>query len=326
MKRNNNSVKSELGASQSCGGRGGAVAQARPRLSLRRDTREALTGIGLLLPLLALITMVVVWPVIQGIGLSFTDAHLLSQEPPNFVGLANFIKFFGDPFIRNYVKNTLVWSGGKIVGQFTLGLVLALLCNRPIRFRAIWRALLLVPWAMPVVVTSISWRWILDGEYGILNKLLVGLGILSENVAWLSNVKTMWPTVIGVHTWQYFPFMYVSFLAGLQMISPDLYEAGELDGASRLGAFRYITWPMLRPVVAVNGLLAMIWSLSDFAAIFTLTQGGPGGATTTLAPFIYLTTFKFYDTGYGSTMAVILMLTIISLTIVYLQRVEFDIT
>lgn len=302
-----------------------STGERRSRFYLSRYQREGIVGVLLLLPLLIVIMVIVIWPVIQGVWLSFTDAYLLRPKAPSFVGLENYIRFFTDPFTKQYVTNTLIWSLGKIAGQFILGLTLALLVNRPIRFRAIWRAVLLVPWAMPVVVTSMIWRWILDGSFGILNKLLVGAGILHQPITWLADAHTLWPTVIGVHTWQFFPFMYVSFLAGLQMIPPDLYEAGELDGTGIVSSFRFITWPMLRPVIAVNGLVAIIWSLGDFSAIWTLTQGGPGGLTTTLAPFVYLTTFKFFDTSYGATMAVILMVTTIALTAVYLTRVRFDV-
>jgi multiple sugar transport system permease protein len=179
---------------------------------------------------------------------------------------------------------------------------------------------------MPAAVTGVTWRWILDGEVGVLNRLLGSVGLLREPVTWLADPVWMWPSVIAVHAWQFFPFMYVSFLAGLQLVPRDAREAAELDGAGPWRAFWHVTWPLLRPVAAANALLGLIWGLGDFSAIWTLTQGGPGGLTMTLAPFAYLTTFRFLDVGYGASMAVVLALATTALSVVYLQRVRFDLT
>jgi ABC-type sugar transport system permease subunit len=271
---------------------------------------------------LALVAVPIAW----GVGLSLTDAHLLRPGPSLFVGLDNYQGLVADGRTWGYALNTAVWAGGKLVLQLGLALGLALLLNRRLRFLAFWRAVVILPWAMPTAVTGMTWRWILDGEVGVLNRFLGGLGVLSAPVTWLADPIWMWPTVIAVHAWQFFPFMYVSFLAGLQLVPRETREAAQLDGSGTWSVFRHVTWPLLRPVAAVNGLLGLIWGLGDFSAIWTLTQGGPGGLTMTLAPFAYLTTFRFFDTGRGAALAVGLALTTAALSAVYLRRVRFDLT
>lgn len=299
---------------------------ARAGGSRHRRRREGLAGLLLLVPLLTLVLALIAVPIAWGVGLSLTDAHLLRPGPPRFVGLANYHNLLADARIRGYALNTAVWAGGKLVLQLVLALGLALVLNRHLRFRAFWRAVVILPWAMPAAVTGLTWRWILDGEVGVLNRVLERLGVLSAPVTWLADPVWMWPTVIAVHAWQFFPFMYVSFLAGLQLVPRETREAAHLDGAGAWSAFRHVTWPLLRPVAAVNGLLGLIWGLGDFSAIWTLTQGGPGGLTMTLAPFAYLTTFRFLDTGRGAALAVGLALTTTALSAVYLRRVRFDLT
>jgi multiple sugar transport system permease protein len=287
----------------------------------RRDRWEAA---ALLAPLLLLVTGLVALPVAWGVGLSHTDAHLLRPGAAAFVGLDNYHRLLADPRTWGYALNTLTWTGGKLVLQLALALVLALLLDRDLPARGFWRALVILPWAMPVAVTGMTWRWILDGEVGILNRLLTRAGLLQAPVTWLADAVWMWPAVVAVHAWQFFPFMYVSFLAGLQLVPRDAREAAELDGAGAWRSFRHVTWPLLRPVAAVNALLGLIWGLGDFSAIWTLTQGGPGGLTMTLAPFAYLTTFRFLDTGHGASLAVMLAVVATTLSVVYLRRVRFD--
>jgi multiple sugar transport system permease protein len=292
----------------------------------RHRRREALEGLILLVPLLTLVLGLAALPIAWGVGLSLSDAHLLRPGPAAFIGLDNYRRLLGDTRTWGYTVNTAIWAGGKLVVQLGLALVLALLLNRDLRFRGVWRALVILPWAMPAAVTGMTWRWILDGEVGVLNRLLESLGLIREPVTWLADPVWMWPTVIAVHAWQFFPFMYVSFLAGLQLIPREAREAAELDGAGPWRAFRHVTWPLLRPVAAVNALLGLIWGLGDFSAIWTLTQGGPGGLTMTLAPFAYLTTFRFLDIGHGASLAMALALGTTALSVVYLRRVRFDLT
>jgi multiple sugar transport system permease protein len=288
--------------------------------------RETLEGLALIAPLATLVLGLTILPIVWGVKLSLFDAHLLRPGPPAFVGLENYRRLLSDGRTWGYAANTVIWAGGKLIIQLGLALLLALLLNRDLRFRSVWRAIVILPWAMPAAVTGMTWRWILDGEVGVLNRFLRSVGLLREPVTWLADPVLMWPSVIAVHAWQFFPFMYVSFLAGLQLIPREAREAAELDGAGPWRGFRHVTWPLLRPVAAVNTLLGLIWGLGDFSAIWTLTQGGPGGLTMTLAPLAYLTTFRFLDVGYGASLGVALALGTAVLSVVYLQRVRFDLT
>jgi multiple sugar transport system permease protein len=296
----------------------------RPAPARSRSRRETLEGLALVAPLLALVLGFAALPVAGGVWLSLTDAHLLRPTAPAFVGLGNYRRLVGDGRMWGYALNTAIWAGGKLLVQLGLALGLALLLNRDLRCRGLWRTLVILPWAMPAAVTGMTWRWILDGQVGVLNRVLLGLGVLREPVTWLADPVWMWPTVIAVHAWQFFPFMYLAFLAGLQLIPREAREAAEMDGAGAWRAFRHVTWPLLRPVASVNALLGLVWGLGDFSAIWTLTQGGPGGLTMTLAPVAYLTTFRFLDIGYGASLCVALALGTTALSVAYLRRAALD--
>lgn len=291
--------------------------------SARRS--EAVLGIALLLPASAFMVGFVVYPIIHAVWLSFHDLYLLrgldSIQP---YGLGNFRRFLGDPESLQYIGNTAIWTLGSVAGATVLGLILALLLNRPLPFRAILRGMPLLPWVMHPVVVAILWRWILDGEWGILNYLLVSAEILSAPINWLSDERTMWATILMISCWKNVPFAFVNLLAGLQMIPEELYEAAQIDGASRFQRFWLITMPLLRPVLAIVVLLTTIWRSYDFGLLWALTRGGPRGSSTTLAILAYRSSFEFYRVAYGASIGVMLMGVMLVFTVLYMRRVRID--
>lgn len=298
-------------------------APARP-LS-RPARRQALAGMLLAAPAVLAILVFIAYPVLDGIRLSFTNLYLLrGPEIADFVGLQNYATFLDDPKFPLYVRNTALWVVGCIASQFVLGLTLALLLNRRMRFRGAYRALAIVPWVMPPVVAGIVWRWIFNAQWGILNGLLLSLGLIAQPLNWLSDTTLVWVSVLAVALWKSVPFWYVNLLAGLQVIPRELYEAARIDGAGAWAAFWHITLPMLRPVIAVLLLLETIWRANDFAMIWVLTEGGPGDTTMTMAPLVYATSFKYYRMGLGAAEGVLLMLVMLVFAVIYLRRVRFD--
>jgi multiple sugar transport system permease protein len=300
---------------------------ARPRFALGTARRETIIGYLLLSPGLIALAVLIGIPVVQGIALSFTDRYLLEPKTGAFIGLGNYVAFIQSPNFWHYIGNTLIWSIGSLVGTLSLGMALALLLNRNLRFRGLYRALALIPWVMPMVAAGLVWRWIFDGAYGILDYSLFQLGIIPKYVTFLADPMFTWPSVLAVSWWKGYPFVYAVLLAGLQGISKEMYEAAAIDGATGWKAFRHVTIPQLRPVLFVLVLLETIWTANDFTSIWVLTQGGPPpDFTMTLTQLVFVNTQVFDRTAYGAAIAVFLMVFMMLLTVVYVRRVNSDIT
>jgi len=291
---------------------------------LRRTQRETILGIALLLPGLAGLLLFVMYPVVSGVVLSFYRLYLLEGPGKTFCGIDNYLKFFQNPLFWSYWKNTFIWTVGSLGGQLAVGLVFALLLNQNIPLRWFWRSMALIPWVMPTVVASVIWQWILNGEWGILNYILKTSGLIRENVLWLSTPQFIWPAVLVVSIWKGYPLAYALLLAALQGIPKDIYDAARIDGANRWKGFLWITLPLLRPTLFVLVLLGTIWEAQSFTAIWTLTRGGPGNYTMTIAPLVYTTSFQFFRMGEGAAMAVPLMIVLMIFAVVYLKRVRFS--
>jgi multiple sugar transport system permease protein len=297
----------------------------RPAPRGRAWRRESLFGYLGLVPAIAVLAFVVAWPLYEAVRMSLFEIYLLTgffQE--TFVGVQNYVRFARDPNAPTYLLNTLIYVVGGTAGQFVVALTLALLLGRRIRFAAFWRGLAIIPWAMPITVTAMVWKWILNGQWGILNYVLVQLGILDEYVSWLSSPVWLWPSIILVNVWAGFPFMFINLLSGVQGIPRELYDAGRIDGGGAGALFWRITLPLLRPVIAALVLLSVIIHLREFATLWVLTSGGPGIRSTTLSPLVYVTSFRFFRLGYGAALGVILMSVSLIFTVLYLRRVRFE--
>ena len=298
----------------------------RPRLHKKRHT-QMIVGVALLVPALSLLVLFVLYPIGYAVWLSFQDLYLLrgidSIKP---FGFGNYVRFFSDPLWTKVTRNTVIWTFGSVAGEVTLGTILALLLNRPVPLRGLLRGIALLPWLMPPVVVAIVWKWILDGQWGILNLTLLNMGILQEPITWLADPRTIWPSILVISWWKSVPFAFINVLAGLQVISPEFYDAAQIDGASRWQRFRHVTLPLLRPVLTVLVLLMLIWRSHEFNLLWVLTQGGPGSDSTTLATMSYEVSFQYYRTSYGSTIGVLLMAVMLVFTFFYIRRVRFDVS
>ena len=287
----------------------------------KRRSRRLEGGIWpyvLLAPAMIVVIAVVIVPIINAVGMSFQYYNLTRPNRTAFIGLDNYIKILGTKLFRESLWRTVIWVFFGVGLQFVFGFLLALLLNRDYRGRGVIRAVSLIPWVTPGVLIALMWRWILDGNYGVLNDILKRLGVISGNVAFLATKGTAMPSVITTIVWQGIPFFAILLLAGLQGIPHDLYEAADIDGATRLQKLFYVTIPSLRNTIYVTTMLRIIWVANSVDVIWNMTEGGPAYATQTLSVFIYKEASSL-NMGYASAMAILLMLVLLLVAIPYLK-------
>lgn len=273
----------------------------------------------LILPALLIVTFVVFIPVIEAVIMSFQSYDLRRPDKISFVGLDNFIEIFKDPIFWLALKNTFVWVFFGVGLQFIFGFMLALLLNQPFKGRGIVRAVSLIPWATPGVLIGLMWKWIYDGNFGVLNDILLKLGIINEKIIFLSQTSTAFPSVIVTIIWQGIPFFAIMILAGLQGIDQEMYEAADIDGASKVQKLLRITIPSLKNVIFITILLRIIWVSNSVDIIHNMTGGGPSYSTQTLSVYIF-NKANVLDLGYSSGMALTLMLLLALVAIPYLKN------
>ena len=294
--------------------RPGAIA-LRLRRWLGPDWR---LGFLFVLPIVVLVLALVAYPFCYAIYLSMTRKFV--GMPPVFVGLENYVRLASDGFFQRAVWNSVIFTFGSVIFKLVLGMAMALVLTSKIRFRNLFTGLLLIPWVAPTVVSALNFLWIYDGSLGVLNYVLVKvLGILPQGVGWLSEAGTAMAAVIFVNIWRGFPFFGISFLAGMKAIPGELYEAAAVDGANAFQRFIHVTLPGLRNIVIIVVLLSTIWTFNDFAIVYILTKGGPGGATMVLPVFTYEMAFGAQRLGDAIAVA-LYMLPPLAIVIIVLAR------
>jgi len=275
-------------------------------------------GFLFVLPIVVLVLALVAYPFCYAIYLSMTRKFV--GMPPVFVGMENYIRLASDGFFQRAVWNSVIFTFGSVVFKLVLGMAMALVLTSKIRFRNLFTGLLLIPWVAPTVVSALNFLWIYDGSLGVLNYVLVKvLGILPQGVGWLSEAGTAMAAVIFVNIWRGFPFFGISFLAGMKAIPGELYEAASVDGANAFQRFIHVTLPGLRNIVIIVVLLSTIWTFNDFAIVYILTKGGPGGATMVLPVFTYEMAFGAQRLGDAIAVA-LYMLPPLAIVIIVLAR------
>jgi multiple sugar transport system permease protein len=279
--------------------------------------RENLLAYALLLPALAAIALVLFYPILNLLVTSFFSRPTLSR-PSTFIGFENYVSVVTDPAFPMVVKNTVLWTFGVSLGQVILGIYFALVLHRKFPGRWLARILVIIPWVLPGIVVAVTWRFIYHQDIGLINHILRGIGLDSMARSWLGSRETALPAVILVGIWKGFGFYTLMFLAGLQTIPNELYEAARIDGAGARAQLWHITLPLLKPIAVTSTVLGLIWTSNYFEAIFVLTGGGPARATETLPMFIYNTAFSYYRTEEGMAGSNILMLIVLILLAFYL--------
>ncbi|MDZ5078191.1 sugar ABC transporter permease [Nesterenkonia sp. HG001] len=309
-------------ADRATGGGAQVTAVRPPRISARgRAWRQRLVTTLFLGPAVIYMVLFFGYPVIQNLIMGFqhyTITTFFTDEAP-WAGWTNYTEVLGSPLFRTALANTVIFTVGSILGQFVLGLGLALFFRRRFPLSGALRSLILLPWLIPLIVASAVWKWLLDTDSGALNRVLMGSGLIDSGIPWLSSTDLALFTVIVVNIWIGIPFNAVILHGGLQTIPQELYEAGSIDGTSRWQAFRHITWPMLRPVVSVVLVLGVVYTLKVLDIILGLTGGGPANATQTLATQAYQLSFATFDFGQGAAVSNILILISLLFAVIYLR-------
>jgi len=265
---------------------------------------------------------VLLYPLAYGIRLSFTDKELLSKSV-SYVGFENYVKLFADKIFWRAAGNTLVWTFYVVVGRLGLGLVLALLLHHIPWARRVFRTLFLVPWAVPSIVVGIMFVWILDPLFGYVNQYLLHLGLLSRPILFLGERRLVMPAVSVAATWTGYPFAMLAWLAALQAVPQELYDAAAVDGANRWQRFLHVTLPGIRPVFVLLLLLEGIWVFNNFEIVYVLTRGGPGRLTELLSTYSYKAAFDEYRVNYGASIATVQFVILLILSLVYLRFFAF---
>ena len=272
----------------------------------------------LLVPALLIMLSVVIVPIVNAVSMSFQNYNLTRPNKISFIGVQNYTKLFNDKIFWGSLGRTLIWVLFGVGGQFVFGFMLAVILNKSFRGRGIVRAVSLIPWVTPGVLIALMWTWMYDGNYGVINDLLMKLGLISDKIAFLARKDTAMPSVIITIIWQGIPFFALMILAGLQGIPGDLYEAADIDGATGWKKLIYVTIPSLKNTIFVTTMLRIIWVANSVDVIFNMTDGGPAYATQTLSVYVYKKASSL-DMGYASAMAIMLMLVLLIVAIPYLK-------
>jgi multiple sugar transport system permease protein len=285
-------------------GQGTAVTAADKRL-----------GMVLAAPTLILIVGFVMYPFLYNVWLSFQS---LSSNNPfgGFVGLENYLRVFRDPSYASATIKTFVWTVGVVSGQVAVGLLIALLLNKPFRGVGIARSLMIIPYTISTVVVAFIFKWMLNDLFGIVNHVLLAIGIVREPVIWLGTSNMAMLTAIAIAIWQAVPLVVLMLLAGLQTIPQDIYDAARVDGANRFQELWHVTLPGLRRVLEVVVILKTIWTFNWFDLIWLLTQGGPAGGTATLPVLVYQEGFKLLRFSRASAISVTMLVYLVVLIFV----------
>ena len=273
-----------------------------------------------LLPAILITAAVVLFPVAQTIWLSLFNYVIYDPDGSQFVGFGNFAAVFRDEVFWISLRHSVVWIVGVVGLQFLLGLISALILNESFWWRGLARALVVIPWALPSVIIGLMWTWMYDFNVGVINDALLRLGVISAPIAWLARPDTALGAIMLGLVWQGFPFFAVTILAGLQTVPAELYEAAEIDGATRWKRFTNVTLPAIGDVIATALLLRTIWVANSLDVILVMTGGGPGYATYTLPLYAFQRAYSGMEFGYGAALALVLTALLLAVVWLYVKR------
>jgi len=288
-------------------------ALAAPRR--RMVSSDGLFAWMLIAPALIFIIFIVAWPLAETIRLSFTDARLGGES---YIGLENYIDLFTDKGFYETVGRTFYWMFLSVTLKLIMGLIGATLLNAAVPGKALFRILVMPPWVIPIAIGVIGWKWLYNGYFGLISGLLQEFGLVQERVALLASKTSAFYSAVVTDVWVGTPMVTLFFLAAMQGVSRDLYEAAWVDGAGRWYRFRRITIPQIMPVIVSMALLSAIWTFNSFEIIWILTEGGPRGATTTLIIDTYKVAISSQRFGEGAARAVVIVALLAIFSLAYL--------
>ncbi|MDQ0878550.1 multiple sugar transport system permease protein [Paenibacillus sp. V4I3] len=268
-----------------------------------RERKTRLIANLFVLPALVFFLLLIAYPLITVIWDSFHFKNLVNKTIHGFAGWDNYKEVIQHENFWSSLRYTVVWTVLSVIGEYLLGIISAVSLNQPLKGRAIFRGIIIIPWVVPIVVAGLTWQWMLAPDYGIMNIWMVKLGIIDKPYYWLGEINTALLTVTFVNIWRSFPFYTISLLAGLQSVSKEMIEAAAIDGAGVTKRFFNIVLPQLKSVSLVLVFVHIIWTAINFDFIWVMTEGGPFNSTETLPVMIYRYAMKEYDVGAASALA-----------------------
>lgn len=284
--------------------------------------RESRSGYFFTLPALLVVFSLIIYPLAYAIFISTQRTNLISEW--EFVGLRYYLQLLTDPEFLNSLRISLVFAFFVVVGNFVVGLLLAVILNQKIKFVTFFKIILMLPWLLPEVVVALIWKWLFNPTYGLINYILNSIGIIDSDVSWFDSSTSALAGVIFVATWKGYPIVMIMMLAGMKNIPQERYEAAAVDGASRLQQFRHITLPGLRPIFLVTLILETAWWFKHFTIIWLMTSGGPAGATKVVSIDIYQQAFANFNFGLAAAESVIILSILLAASYIYSRAIRDD--
>lgn len=272
----------------------------KERRTVSQTVKDRRLGLLLMIPIVIVIFIITGLPFLRALYWSFTDKVIGSRE--HFIFLDNYVKLFSDTVYWKSLRNTSVYTVGCVAVKLLVGLLWAVLLNQSFRGKAFFRTALLIPWALPGMVAAMTFRWMYDSTYGIINSVLINSGIVSLPIAWLSNPRIVLFSAMIVNIWRGVPFFMFSILGEMQTLDRQVYEAATVDGAGIFKQFRYITIPFISNVLKVTVLLSTIWTFNDFENVWLVTGGGPLYASSVISTYTY--DMAFIQNSFGRALSV----------------------
>jgi multiple sugar transport system permease protein len=276
------------------------------------------------LPVMLVVALFTLYPLIYSVHLSLHENLLTRPLDNDFVGLQNFREVVTGYYFWRSLWSTAVFAVMAVLAVTLYGLGTALLLNQAVAGSAVLKVVVLLPWAIPAVISGIIWRWIFDGDYGVLNGLLLATGAITRYVPWLSDTVTARLCMVVAHVWKQGPLAAVFLLAALQVIPSAIYDAAHIDGAGRWKAFRFVTLPYLRATLALVLIYETIVAIATFDLVYVMTGGGPADATAIIGWYAYTEIFRFLNLGHGAALAIILAVLLLALVGVYLRALRWE--
>ena len=289
--------------------------QVKPRRTAPLHLSQGVFASLLIAPAMIFIAVIVAWPLIETFRLSFTDARLGGET---YVGLENYQDLADSRKFRQTISRTFYWMFLSVSLKLILGLIGATLLNAAVPGRGLFRVLIMPPWVIPIAIGMIGWLWLYNGAFGLLSGALQYIDVVDKSFEFLAYKRSAFYTAVVADVWVGTPMVSLFFLAAMQGVSRDLYEAAWVDGASRWYRFRRITIPQIMPVIVSMALLSAIWTFNSFEVIWILTEGGPRSASTTLIVDTYKTAIANFKFGEGAARAVIIVILLAIFSLIYL--------
>ena len=295
-------------------------ASIRRRLKLGRQAYPYLSVI----PVLLVVALFAIYPILHAVRMSFFKYLLTRPNDHPFVGLGNFIEVITSYYFKNSLEVTAIYTLAAVSGVILYGLGVALLLNTTIRLARPLKVVILLPWALPAVVSGLLWKWILNADFGILNGLLMALGLIDSYIPFLADPTLAKASLIMAFIWKEGPLVTIFFLAGLQLIPDEYYEAAKIDGGGAWSIFRYVKAPLLRPVFLIVIVYETMAAILTFDTIFVITGGGPADSTALISWFAYAEIFKGLNLGHGIALAIIIAAITLGLIVFYLRALRSE--